>query len=152
MSQEVSDELEKTELTSEDLKALEISLGKLTSPGRDIPSDYNAFETYRKKDAGFHEAVNNQSAYSPCRGHCEDLYGYCDALDVPVYFPDAFNNDVFFFGKYGVDERQKYFVYMPQISSNGKVAVLVHGGAWFSEPNATTNNWFTFPVCAIRFF
>lgn len=109
---------------------------RLISPSRDIPEGYKAFQHYRVKgEESFHLMEDNGYSPSPCRGHCEDLYGYCDMLDRPVYFPDPFDNEVFFFGFYGADPRQRYYVYLPEVESNGEVVVLIHGGAWFSGPN-----------------
>lgn len=102
------------------------------SPVRDIPDGYKAFENYRVEGG---ESMLESEEYARCRGHCQSLFMYCNEADAPVYFPDPFGNEVSFFGFYGEDERQRYYVYEPESGSNGEVVVLIHGGGWFSGPN-----------------
>lgn len=109
-------------------------LENITNPTRDIPNDYTPYKYYRVKEDTTRRIIASIE-YSQCRGSCEDLYAYCDELDVPVLFPDAFGNYINYFGFYGSDPRQRYYVYPPTGTPNGSVAILVHGGAWFSGPN-----------------
>ncbi|MCO5230757.1 MAG: hypothetical protein M9958_06340 [Chitinophagales bacterium] len=77
---------------------------------------------------------------SRCRGSCEDFYTLCGAGDESVKKCDLFENPISFYGKYGNDDRQQYYVYNPSSNVNPKneVVVLIHGGAWYSGPNIET--------------
>jgi acetyl esterase/lipase len=49
---------------------------------------------------------------------------------------DPNGNIIDWIGKYGTDDRQKYFVYKPKnMNANSPIVVLVHGGAWYSGPS-----------------
>ncbi|MBK9330755.1 MAG: alpha/beta hydrolase [Sphingobacteriales bacterium] len=69
--------------------------------------------------------------------HC--CNGIC--LTVPTnpdpgtyYYPyDAFGNKVDYIGQYGTDDRQRYYVYLPNnVTANSPVVVMIPGGGWFS--------------------
>jgi len=135
-AQSEQDKDEVLEYKESDFKQVESFLEDyFTSPSRDIPADYKAFKSFRYREETAKYAMRQSEELTICRGNCEDLFMYCDALDVPILFPDAFSNDVSFFGFYGDDPRQRYYVYLPTVAANSKVAVLVHGGAWFAGPN-----------------
>lgn len=72
-----------------------------------------------------------------CRGSCPDFYRLCGASDGPVYKCDLFENQIAYYGQYGSDVRQRYYVYRPTsgVIPKNEVVVLIHGGAWFSGPN-----------------
>ncbi len=58
---------------------------------------------------------------------------------------DPFGSTIWFTGKYGTDERQKYYVYYPtNKTAASPIAVLIHGGGWFMGPNPQTVNGFEF--------
>lgn len=66
-----------------------------------------------------------------------------NALDCPTYILDAFSNKIHALAMYGPDERQGYYVYLPDnVNANSKIVVLIHGGAWTTGPDPNqTNGW-----------
>lgn len=73
--------------------------------------------------------------------------GWCGTSIPSTYVPirDGSGSDIWFVGQYGLDPRQKYFVYYPDIPRpDSKIVILIHGGAWFSGPNPTTVSGFPF--------
>lgn len=65
----------------------------------------------------------------PCRGTCPDFYFLCGGDDRPVKECDLFENRISYYGKYGSDIRQQYYVYMPSpgVTPKNEVVVLIHG-------------------------
>jgi fermentation-respiration switch protein FrsA (DUF1100 family) len=58
---------------------------------------------------------------------------------------DPYGNLIWFTGKYGTDERQKYYIYYPSNkTATSPIVVLIHGGGWFGGPNPVTVNGFPF--------
>jgi acetyl esterase/lipase len=56
---------------------------------------------------------------------------------------DPYGNAIWYTGKYGTDDRQKYYVYYPvNKTATSPIVVLIHGGAWFTGPNPSTVNGF----------
>lgn len=121
-------------------KELIDEISKVGFVGRDITNIKE--NLYYKNDKS--EVALLTSEPLPCRGNCEDLYALCDELDVPVYYTDPFDNPITFYGFYGSDARQRYYVYLPPGDANGKVVVLIHGGGWFSGPNPDEVKGFIF--------
>jgi acetyl esterase/lipase len=58
---------------------------------------------------------------------------------------DPYGNKIWFTGKYGTDERQKYYIYYPSNkTATSPIVVLIHGGGWLGGPNPLTVNGFPF--------
>ncbi|MBK9330774.1 MAG: alpha/beta hydrolase [Sphingobacteriales bacterium] len=109
-------------------------LSMLTSPLRDILR-YNP--EYLNTISRSAVSINASGGGGGEDFHC--CNGIC--LTVPTnpdpgtfYYPyDAFGNKVNYIGQYGPDDRQKYYVYLPNnVTANSPVVVMIPGGGWFS--------------------
>lgn len=108
-------------------------LSMLTSPLRDILR-YNPeyLNTISRSAVSINAGGGGGEDFHCCNGIC---------LTVPTnpdpgtyYYPyDAFGNKVDYIGQYGADDRQRYYVYLPNnVTANSPVVVMIPGGGWFS--------------------
>ncbi|MEN9447280.1 MAG: hypothetical protein RJA25_570 [Bacteroidota bacterium] len=125
-----------------DEKTLEY-YANLLSPTRDITNFSKMRNTLPPKPVlryGGGGGRDSSDCYTlpPCNGITFPLYpGWsCDVRPAT----DTFYNVISYYGRYGSDPRQQYYVYSPhfypgQEGPNSPIVVLVHGCAWFMGPN-----------------
>lgn len=65
------------------------------------------------------------------------LKSLCGVDDATVSVCDPYGNVIQKIGRYGIDSRQIYYVYLPKdYIPNTPVVVLIHGGAWLAGPSS----------------
>ncbi len=66
-----------------------------------------------------------------------------NALDCPTYILDSWSNKIHAIASYGNNDRQGYYVYLPNnFNTNSPIVVLIHGGGWSSGPDPSKVNGF----------
>lgn len=125
-----------TEEASTNDTKLDVSFEELTSSIREIvKNNPDYFNLISRSEVSTNAGGSGGENFHCCNGIC---------LTVPenpdpgvFYYPfDAFGNKIEYIANYGSDPRNIYYVYLPSnVNANSKIALLIHGGGWFSGPD-----------------